>query len=354
MRVSTFGTGPSTYNYWKAEEAVSAGVGQLIDEPLIDIDPWSGKFYPRLAKSFTVSEDKKEYTFVLRKGLQWSDGQPITADDVVFTLNQLIRDGYATQSLRDTLSVKGQFPDVEKIDELTIRMRTKQPFAPFLSGLRAMPMAPKHAMESIRKQPREAFYAFWDINCDPTKMVVSGPFKVERYVPGQRVEFVRNPYFAMVDKEGRRLPYLDRFVLGIVPDQNTELLKFYGNEIDFLDRTTVRGSDAALMKQREKADDFSMFNLGPDEGTVFLMFNLNRRKNADTHKFYVDPVKQGWFNNLYFRQAVSHAINRRRLVDNILRGVGLPLYGPLTPGCLFYDKSLERYPQDMKFAADLL
>ena len=115
MTVSTFGPGPKTYNYWASSEAESGGVGQLIDEPLIDLDPWTGKSYPRLAKSFTVSPDKKRYTFVLRKGLQWSDGEPITADDVVFTMNDLIRDGYANPSIRDTLSVNGQFPDVKKL-----------------------------------------------------------------------------------------------------------------------------------------------------------------------------------------------------------------------------------------------
>ena len=215
-------------------------------------------------------------------------------------------------------------------------------------------MAPKHALAAIRRQARENFTGYWDINCDPTKMVTSGPFKVERYFPGQRLEFVRNPYFAMVDKEGRRLPYLDRFVLAIVPDQNTELLKFYGNEIDFLDKGTVRGADAALMKQREKEGGFTMHNLGADDGTAFLMFNMNKRKDPKTGKYYVSPVKQKWFNSLYFRQAVSHAINRRRIVDNILRGVGLPLYTSETPGSMFFNKSLEPYPQDMKLAAELL
>lgn len=354
MTVSTFGAGPKTFNYWASSEAESGGVGQLIDEPLIDLDPWTGKFYGRLAKSFSVSPDMKQYTFVLRKGLQWSDGEPITADDVVFTLNDLIRDGYANPSIRDVLSVNGQFPVVKKIDDLTVQMTTKVAFAPFLSGLRGLPMAPKHALAAIRKQPRENFTGYWDINCDPAQMVVSGPFKVQRYLPGQRVEFVRNPYFGMVDKRGRRLPYLDHFVLAIVPDQNTELLKFYGNEIDMLDKGTVRGADAALMKQREKQGGFTMHNLGADDGTVFLMLNMNQRKDPKTGKYYVNPIKQKWFNNLYFRQAVSHAINRRRIVDNILRGVGLPLYSSETPGSIFFNKSLEPFPQDMTLAADLL
>jgi peptide/nickel transport system substrate-binding protein len=354
LTASTFGSGPKTFCYWASDDAESGGMGELINECLIDLDPWTGKFYPRLARSFTVSPDKKEYTFVLRKGLQWSDGAPLNADDVVFTLNKIIKDGYGNPSIRDTLSVDGEFPDVEKVDDLTVRVRTKKPFAPFLNGLRGMPIAPKHAMEAICNKDRALFTGFWDINCDPTKIVVSGPFKIERYVPGQRLELVRNPYYAFVDRDGRRLPYLDRFVLAIVPDQNTELLKFYAGEIDILDKGSLRGSDAAQMKQRERSGNFTMYNLGADEGTVFLMFNMNRRRDPKTGKSYLDPIKQKWFNNLFFRQAVAHAINRRRLVDNILRGVGLPLYGPEAPGSLYCNKSLQHYPQDMKLAADLL
>jgi len=146
----------------------------------------------------------------------------------------------------------------------------------------------------------------------------------------------------------------DHFVLAIVPDQNTEILKFYGNEIDFLDKGSVRGSDAALMKQREKSGDFTIYNLGADDGTVFLMFNMNRRKDPKTGKYYVPPTQQKWFNNLNFRQAVSHAINRRRIVDNVLRGVGIPLYTPETPGSIYFNKGLKGYPQDLKLAAGLI
>ncbi len=69
-----------------------------------------------------------------------------------------------------------------------------------------------------------------------------------------------------------------------------------------------------------------MYNLGPNDGTLFLMFNLCRRKNPKTDKFYIDPIKQSWFNNDFFRQAVSHATDRRRMVANILRGVGNELF----------------------------
>jgi peptide/nickel transport system substrate-binding protein len=354
LRVSTFGSGPKTFNPWEASDVESAGLGLLLFEKLVDIDAWTGKPYPRLAKSIRIGSDNKEYTITLRKGLRWSDGKPITADDVVFTFGTIVARGYGNSSLRDTLSVYGKFPQVEKVDDSTVKFRTSVPFSPFLKMLPNVPIAPKHAVEPITKQAREKFHGFWDINADPKSMVVSGRFKLNRYVPGQRIELVRNPNYAMVDMLGRRLPYLDRFIYAIVPDQNTMILKFYGNELDLLDIRSVRGSDAALMKQKEQTGNFRMYNLGPDEGTTFFMVNMNRRTNPKTHKPYVDPVKQKWFNNKYFRQAISHAINRQRMIDNILRGVGIPLYTPETTASLYFNRHLKPYPQDLALAAQLL
>ncbi len=87
-------------------------------------------------------------------------------------------------------------------------------------------------------------------------MVCNGPFKLHRYLPGQRVELVPNPYYSMVDKLNHRLPYLSKFVVLIVPDQNTQLLKFYAGDTDLLDIGAVKGGDAALVKQREKKWQF--------------------------------------------------------------------------------------------------
>jgi peptide/nickel transport system substrate-binding protein len=158
----------------------------------------------------------------------------------------------------------------------------------------------------------------------------------------------------MVDKLNRRLPYLNKFVVLIVPDQNTQLLKFYAGDTDLLDIRAVRGGDAALVKQREKSGNFTMYNLGPDDGTIFLMFNLCRRKNSKTGKFYVDPLKQSWFNNRYFRQAISHAVDRKRMVANIMRGVGYELFTSESTASVFFNKTLQPYPQDLEYASQLL
>lgn len=358
LNVSSFGSGPKTFNCWAASDAQSSGISSLLYESLLDVDPWTAKPYPRLARSFTMSKDHKDYIFVLRKGLRWSDGHPLTADDVVYTFGTLIAKGFGNSSARDILTVYGHYPSVKKIDDLTISFHTEIPFAPFLSSLR-MAIAPQHILKPltdklVAQNKIAEFNNFWDINCNPQNIVGSGPFVLNRYVPGQRIELIPNRYYSMVDKSGRRLPYLNKFVDLIVPDQNTQLLKFYGGDIDLLDVGTVRGSDAALVKQKEKAQNFKIYNLGPADGTIFLMFNLCRRKNPKTGKFYVDPVKQKWFNNSYFRQAVTHMLDRKRMVDNILRGVGYELFTSETQASVFFNKDLKPYPKDPSLAKKLL
>jgi peptide/nickel transport system substrate-binding protein len=350
---SSFGTGPKTFNYWDHQDVESAGIGMLMYETLIGIDPWTGKVYPRLGSSIEVGNGGKEYVVTLRKGLKWSDGQPLTADDVIFTYNTIVKGGFGNTSLRDTMTVEGEFPKVEKLDDSRIRFSLSKTFAPFLTRL-GVPIAPKHIVEPITKKGLDAFHSFWDVNCDPRTIVGSGPFIMDRYVPGQRVEFVRNPHYGMVDKQGQRLPYLERFVYTIVPDQNTMLLKFYGNEIDILDVRQVRGSDAALIKQKEPTGNFKLYNLGPDDGQLFLTFNMARRKDPKTGQFYVKQPMQDWFNNEKFRQAMTHAIDRKRILSNVLRGVGAELFTCESNASIFLNRTLKGYPQDLDLAAKLL
>jgi peptide/nickel transport system substrate-binding protein len=352
FRTAVFGTGPKTFNYWDHQDVETAGIGALIYESLIDTDPWTGKVYPRLARSIEIGDNGKQYIVKMRRGLKWSDGYPITADDVIFTYNTIIKKGFGNTSTRDVMMVKDEFPEVTKIDDLTVKFRTKIPFAPFQTRI-GVPIAPKHILEKATGS-FEQFHSFWNVNSDVRSIVCSGPFKLDRYVPGQRVEFVRNPYYGMVDRLGKRLPYLDKFVYSIVPDQNTILLKFYANEIDFLDVRGIRGSDAALIKQREPYGNFKLYNLGPDDGCVFFIFNMARRKDPKTGQFYVPHPYQDWFNNRYFRLAVSHAVDRKRIVDNILRGVGFQLFTAESPASIYLDKSLKPYPQDLELAAKLL
>ena len=354
LKLSFFGSGPKTFNGWDASDADSHGIGMLQFDSLVDFDPWTGKAIPKLAKSYKVSADGRTIDFVMRKGLKWSDGHPLTVDDVVFTYATLIGEGFGETSSRDTISTPGDYPKVVKVDEDTVSFRFKKPFSPFLANLNATMVAPKHIIEPITKRPKAEFHNFWNINADPKTFVCSGPMIVDRYIPGQRLEFKRNPNYSFIDKEGRQLPYLDKMVIGIVPDQNTMIIKFLGDEIDLLDVKSVRGIDAALLKQRETSGNFTMYNLGPDDGTMFLMFNLCQRKDPKTGKPYVDPIKQAWFNNEKFRWAISHSVDRKRIINNVQKGVGYPLSTNETEASLYLNKDLKPIDYDPALAAKLL
>lgn len=354
LKLISFGAGPKTFNAWDASDVESHGIGMIQNDSLVDIDPWTGRPIPKLCKSVDVSKDGKVVTFVLRKGLKWSDGKPITADDVVFTFGTIIKDGFGEGSNKDTISVPEDYPTIKKLDELTTQFIFKKPFSPLLPNINACMLAPKHIFEPVVKKGHDAFRPFWNVNANLKGMVGSGPFILSEYVPGQRVEFKRNPYYHMVDKEGRRLPYLDKIVIAIVPDQGTMVMKFEGGEVDLLDVREVRGMDAARLRKQESEGNFTLRSLGPDDGTVFLMFNMAQRKNPATGKYYVDPIKQRWFNNLNFRQAVSCALDRQSVVNNILKGVGYSLSTCQTSAGVYHNKSLAPIVCDLKKSEQLL
>lgn len=130
---------------------------------------------------------------------------------------------------------------------------------------------------------------------------------MKEYVPAQRVVFERNPNYYEINSKGQKLPYLDKLVYLIVGDLNNEVLKFEAKELDVI---SLQGSKVARYKSLEPHSDFKLYNLGPDTGTMYLSMNLNNRKN-NKGKYYVDPDKQMWFQDLDFRKAVDYAIDRK-------------------------------------------
>ena len=154
--------------------------------------------------------------------MKWSDGKEITADDVVFTWNDIVLAGYGNTSVRDSVTIDCQLPKVEKIDKYTIKFSTPKPFAPFLRLL-SENIAPKHVLKPVVLKGKRAFDAYWGTNTKPSEFVTSGPFKLQEYVPAQRVVLKRNENYNFINKKGQKLPYLDKYVIQIVGDLNNEL-----------------------------------------------------------------------------------------------------------------------------------
>ncbi len=347
---STIGEGPKTFNPWESKDATSSQIADLMFDSLISMDVYTGEVIPRLAKEIIVSPDKKTYTIKLRKGIKWSDGNEITADDVVFTWNDIILEGFGNTSTRDSVIIDGVPPKIKRIDKYTVEFNTFKPFAPFLRLL-SVPIAPKHVVEPALKKGNRYFQSFWGTTTKPKDMVTSGPFMLSEYVPAQRVVLKRNPNYYVIDQNKNKLPYLDKYIFLIVGDLNNELLKFESKEIDII---SLRGKDVARFKELEKTSDYTIYNLGPDTGTMFITFNLNTRKNP-AGKYYVSPKKQKWFNDLNFRTAVDYAIDRESIVFNIANGLAQPLFTAEALNAIYLNKSLAKgHDRDLEYSKMLL
>lgn len=345
---SSIGEGPKTFNPFASKDATSSSMAGLMFDGLFTTEPKDGRVIPKLAKSYEI-KDGMTYIVKLRHGATWSDGYPITADDVVFTWNDIILAGLGNPSIRDMVMIDGKLPKVYKVDDYTVKFVISKPFSPFLRILSTQ-IAPKHIFAPVVKQGQKVFDSFYSTNTKPSDFVVSGPYKLKEYKAAQRVVFERNPDYYMINKENKKLPYLDRVVYLIVGDLNNEILKFEAKEIDVI---SLRGSNVAPYKSKEAKSDYKIYNIGPDTGTMFLVINLNKRKSLDTN-YYVQPEKQFWFNDKNFRTAIDYAIDRKSMVQNIANGLAKPLFTAESLNSIFLNKNIKGHDRDLSKSKALL
>ena len=346
---STIGEGPKTFNPFNCKDNTSQIMTSIMYDGLLSTDPISGEPIPKLAKSYTISPNGKTYTINLRKGIKWTDGKPITADDVIFTWHDIIFAGFGDTSVRDSLVIDDKLPTVRKIYNYTVEFTTAQPYAPFIRLL-STPIAPKHIFMPAVKKGKEYFESFLSTNTKPQDFVTSGAFKLKEYVPAQRVVFERNPDYYEINKDNKKLPYLDKYIFLIVGDLNNEVLKFEAKELDVI---SLQGSKVARYKSLEPHSDFKLYNLGPTTSTMYLSMNLNNRKGKDG-KYYVNPIKQKWFQDLNFRNAVDYAIDRKNMVFNIANGIAAPLFTPESLNSIYLNKNIKPYDKDLEKSKEFL
>jgi len=333
---------PKTLNPALAMETSSTEVIGDLFSGLTKLDLKTMKVKPNLAESWEVKEGGRVWIFHLRKDVRWSDGKPFTADDVVFTFNEVYLNDKIPTTARDIFTIKGKKIKVKKIDDYTVEFILPEPFAPFLNSL-GIEILPKHKLEKYVKNG--TFSTAWNVNTDPKEIVGTGAYKIKEYVKGQRVVYRANPYYYEKDEKGNRLPYIKEKVGVIIPDPDTALLKFVNGEIDYIG---VRAQDLLFLASQKKKD-FVIYDLGATPSTTFLVFNQN--PNAKIPKYKVK-----WFRNRTFRIAISHAIDREGIVKLVYNGLARPLYTPITPANRpYYDENY--YPKfefNLKKAKELL
>ena len=352
---STLGD-PKTFNYALSNE--SPNVFGFIYDGLITEDGLTGEIQPALAESWEISEDKKRIVFTMRENLKWSDGEPLTVDDVVFSYNDVYLNEKIPTDIKDILKIGKSrlFPKVRKLDERRVEFTVPEPFAPFLRNT-GLVILPKHALYksviTTDAKGNPQFLSKWGTDTDPTKIICNGPYTLEKYNTSQRVVFRRNPYYWRKDAKGNPQPYIERFVWSIVENKDTQLLKFRSGDLDVSE--PMRPEDFPLLKHEEKRGNFTVRMGGPRPVTTFIAFNLNKgRRNG---KPLVDPVKSRWFNNVAFRQAIAYAINRQSIINNTFRGLGAAVNSPIIPQSPYYlspEQGLKVYNYDSEKSKKLL
>ncbi len=345
---------PRTFNAMMANEASSNDINNLTYSSLVGYNNETQEVEPGLAKSWEVAPDGVTWTFHLRKGAAFSDGHPMTAQDVLFSF-QVALDPTLHPSVQDLLKMGDKFYEVSAPDDYTFVVKTPVPTAVLVATAGAVRIMPKHVLDGPFKAG--TFASAYNVSTPPDQLVTSGPWRVVQYVPGEKTVLGRNPYWYAVDQQNRRLPYLDEIIYVVVPDRDAADLRFRAGGLDGMDNT--KPENYRWYQDNQEKLNFTLYDLGPDLNTNFLWFNLNTVKKPTAGKKigdpYVDRIKYEWFSNPVFRRAVSMAIDRQAMIPSVFFGEGHKNWAIATPANkIFHSPDLVRHDHNVDESKKLL
>jgi peptide/nickel transport system substrate-binding protein len=335
---------PRSFNRIVTRDVPSDLYTILTNSKLISVNRATQEVEPGIAESWTISPDNKTFTLTLRDGVAWSDGTPFTAADVLFTF-QTIYDPRVDSLLASSLKIDGQPMVVTSPDPKTVVINLPHPFGPGITLLDNVHLAPKHKYEAALKAG--TFKEAMSASTPPEELVALGPYKLTSYAPGQRLIFDRNDKYWKKDAAGVQLPYIDKVILEIVPDQNAELVRLQSGQFDLLQQQ-IRAEDIATLRPLEQQGKLRVIELGVSTDPDSFFFNLR------SHYWAKDP-RRDWIMRKEFRQAISHAIDREAFANNVFLGAGVPIWGPITSGNkVWFNPNVQRYGYSLERAKELL
>jgi peptide/nickel transport system substrate-binding protein len=337
---------PKTLNPVTAVDNPSKEIIWRTMADLVHINRLTQKTEPSLAKSWKITADGLHYTLKLRRGLRFSDGHPLDADDVLFSF-EVYLDEKVHASQRDLLIVGGKPVTVRKLDAETLVFDLAQPYGVAERLFDGFAILPRHLLQQAYREGKLA--QAWSLATPPAQLAGLGPFRLKEYVPGQRLVLERNPYYWKADRQGNRLPYLDEVAFLFVPSEDAQVIRFQAGDTDLIWR--LNAENFAVLARQQQARGYTMSDLGPGLEYNFLFFNLNDLGG----KLPQIARKQKWFQQVAFRQAISAAVDRDGIVRLVYQGRAVPLWGQLTPGNkLWSNDRLPRPPRSLDRARQLL
>ncbi|NPV09883.1 MAG: hypothetical protein HPY83_18220 [Anaerolineae bacterium] len=291
---------------------------------------------PNMVTGWDISPDGKTYTFRLRRGMKWSDGEPFTADDILFWQEAIALNKELSPSYPSWLTSGGRPPAIEKIDDYTVSFTFEVPHGILIETLcfRGSDLiAPKHYLsqfhpdyadaDELAAKVKAANFEHWyelfanrrDDQNNPD-LPVLWAWKVEQPFPGERMVLVRNPYYWKVDTEGKQLPYFDRLINELSSNNEMCLMRAIAGEID-LQYRHLGFSDYSLLVENEENGNYTILEWqSPSTGSTVYV-----------NQSYGDLGLREVFQNRDFRYGLSHGINRDEMNDLFWYGMATP-YNP--------------------------
>ncbi len=313
---------PKTLNPLIVADTRSREVIAVMQADLVHINRATQLTEPALAKSWKISPDGLTYTLVLRQGIKFSDGQPLDADDVLFTFRLYLDENvHATQ--RDLLIVGGKPIVVRKVDAHTVVFQLAKTYGVGERLFDGLAILPRHLLEKPYQEGKLGQIGSLATAADHWAGL--GPFRLKEYVAGERLVLERNPYYWKSDAKGNRLPYVDELVFLFVPNADAQVLKFQSGETDVISQLGAENFSVLSKQQR----GYTMVDAGPGLEYNFLFFNLSDAGEKTSPEM---QRKQKWFREVKFRQAVSAAVDREAIVRLVYQGRGSALWGLVAPG----------------------
>ena len=321
------------------------------DHPLqYDLD--GATILPNLLKDWDVSADGLTYTFHIRRGMKWSDGEPFTADDFIWANENIVRNEKLNPKKEGRLGFSQFGPTLRKVDDTTFTASFPDQQAGFLdematyriagytlNGRVGAPLfAPAHFLEqfhedfvsdqaALAKMVSDAGFENWETffknKIDVHKTVESpnvGAWIVTKANTGDVWGFERNPYYYGVDPAGNQLPYVDTIELRLYADNEVHNLRAIAGEYDFNHRA-IEFAKLPVFKENEEKGNYRMV-LWPGDATLAVSMNYSYGLGEGL-KETPDPEIQKWITNKQFKQALSQAINRPKMNELLYFGTGV-------------------------------
>jgi len=313
---------PKTFNPLLMQDDASETIRYLTGGVLLRVNRATQNTEPELATSWKLSKDGRTITFILRNGLRFSDGTPFTADDVAYTVQQLMDPALHSPTGDAFRSGEGKTET-----RVLAKDRVSITFPAPIAGLDRL--FDQVAIMSSKSPQKE--------------MAVLGPYMVAENKAGAYLILRRNPNYWKHDPGGRPLPYIDSVRLDIQQNRDMEMLRLVRGEIDFINSLDAEHFDKLVSDNPAMAHD-----AGPSMDAEFLWFNQVATAPMPAYK-------KAWFTSTNFRRAISEAINREDLARIAFRGHARPAVGPVSPANKFwFNAKLQPHPFDQKSALQRL